>query len=310
MNTPTKQFAWKDRDIAGQDLLQLVYHAPPSISRLSARLLIAIRSNEILPQLHNIILDENVDRWIRIYALHAFSMASDDIYMPEFKPLVQASIAEYERQHTGKNRFLSEVMDFHDFALFADNHSQNRDWFFDLLSRLDLAIQVGFITSILLYKHSPEFKAILLSRLKAIVNTHHEILNSKTLIRIASQHFDLLEPWLDNQFADILEISLKNPESTSVITLARQWKRLRYAIEEQFDDWHVVPPIPRHKRSPVRDYESSPAYQYLLELYKQAQASDTKAYRGLVRIARKQQGNIPARAVATHLIGKLSDVHD
>lgn len=310
MDTATKQFAWKDRDTAGQDLLQLVYHGPPSISRLSARLLTSICSNEIVSQLCDIVLDEDIDRWIRIYALRACSSVSDDIYIPEFKPLVQVSITEYERQQTGKNRFLSEVLDLYDFALFADRHPQNRDWFFDLLSRMDLSILVRFIISTLKYEHSSNFKAILLSWLKAIVNTHQEKLDSRPLMQIASQHFDLVESWLDDQFADILEISLKNPESTLVITLARQWKRLRYAIEEQFDDWHVVPPLPRHKRSPIRDYESSLAYQHLFELYERALVSDTKAYKELVRIARTQQGNIPARAVATHWIGKLSTAHN
>lgn len=44
-------------------------------------------------------------------------------------------------------------------------------------------------------------------------------------------------------------------------------------------------------------------------MYQQAENDDKPAYHRLVIVARKWQGNIPLRAVATHMLGKLRHKH-
>ncbi len=77
-------------------MLQLVYHAPYSVSHLAARLLIAFRSFAVLPELRAIFLDETQEKWQRIYALRAFAATPANLLVTEFKPLAQAAIARRE----------------------------------------------------------------------------------------------------------------------------------------------------------------------------------------------------------------------
>ncbi|HEX2619102.1 MAG TPA: hypothetical protein VHL11_03115, partial [Phototrophicaceae bacterium] len=63
------------------------------------------------------------------------------------------------------------------------------------------------------------------------------------------------------------------------------------------------------RKGDLSDYHLSPAYSYLWDLYQRADNDDKLAYQQLVRIAKKWQGNIPLRAVATHMLGKLKPKH-
>jgi len=310
LSTSTKQFAWKNRKTAAQDLLQLVYHAPLSVSRLSAQLLPAIRSHKAFPQLRDLVLDTNIDGWIRIYALRACASIRSEIVVPEFEQLARVALTDYEQTQSVRNRYINRSPDLHELASFVDNQPKNRQWFFALLDDASPDIQAQFITSSLLHLHSDEFEQILLKRLLELMEAHPDLLDFRLILRGASQHFEVFQSWLDIHFTSILELSLKNPEDTYVINLARQWRKLRVAIQAEFKNWHVFPPLPRSKRNQSINFKSSPAYIFLFDLYQQAKASDHTAYQQLLSIARRWRGNIPIRAVATHWIGKLKDVYN
>ena|SRR5258708_23349798 len=70
---PTKRFAWKDRDTAALDLIQLAYHAPLFISRQALHILSAIHSNVIVSDLREITLDSERNYWEQVYALRALA---------------------------------------------------------------------------------------------------------------------------------------------------------------------------------------------------------------------------------------------
>jgi len=61
----TQQFKWIDRDTAARDMLQLVYHASPQIAMQALKLLKAIRSPVLIPDLKAIFLDEDYDKYQR-----------------------------------------------------------------------------------------------------------------------------------------------------------------------------------------------------------------------------------------------------
>ncbi|MEP6987242.1 MAG: hypothetical protein ABI970_16685 [Chloroflexota bacterium] len=82
---PTKQFKWIDRDTAARDILQLVYHAPPQIAEQAVKLLKAIRSPAIIPELKAIFLDKEYDGRIRREVYHAIAATSGNYDFSEFE---------------------------------------------------------------------------------------------------------------------------------------------------------------------------------------------------------------------------------
>lgn len=312
MNNKTKQFSWKNRDSAAYDLLQMVYHSPPYISSLSARLLSAIRSVESLPQLRDIVLDDKTDAWIRIYALRACSKIPVDVLTEEFKQLTQQAISNKESvflsSQKGYGRLEPDLLS--ELANFAANHPKNRDWFFELLDKAQPAIMMRFIAYELLRRHSDDFNQLLETHLLKLLEEDITFLDISLVSRILDLELDGSQELLDREFDKVLELCLKNPEDGSVIRIARRWKRLRIALQDELDDWHVHLPLKRYHRNLVHDYQFSPAYIYLLNLYEKAKDSDATAYQKLVSIAHRWRGNVPMRAVATHWIGKLAGVYD
>src|SRR5215213_6122423 len=89
----TQQFQWKDRDTAAQDLLQLAYHAPPSVSSRALMLLRSIRSAKIMPELEALVIDESRDIWPRRYALRALKSVPGDVDMPQLAPYMERGFA-------------------------------------------------------------------------------------------------------------------------------------------------------------------------------------------------------------------------
>ena len=81
---PTKKFAWKDRDNAALDLIQLVYHAPEPVSLQALHILSAIRSLSIVSDLKDIVLDSGNGVWERIYALRAIKKSPAKFIFPNF----------------------------------------------------------------------------------------------------------------------------------------------------------------------------------------------------------------------------------
>src|SRR5690349_14560232 len=90
---PTQKFKWKDRDTAAHDLLQVAYHAPPSVSSRALMLLRSIRSPNIMPELEELVFDENLNIWPRRYALRAIACVSGDFAMPQFAPYMENAFA-------------------------------------------------------------------------------------------------------------------------------------------------------------------------------------------------------------------------
>jgi hypothetical protein len=94
---PTKKFAWKDRDTAAHDLIQLAYHAPQFISQHALDILSAIHSQVIVSDLRAITLDSEREYWERVYALRALGNTPGDSAFPELSPIAKRDLVN--RQH-------------------------------------------------------------------------------------------------------------------------------------------------------------------------------------------------------------------
>ncbi len=92
----TQQFKWTDRDTAARDLLQLVYHAPGYLHEQALKLLEAIRSPAVLPDLKAIVLDSDYDVKQRRAALDAIIATPGNVDFYEFEPVLAQIQAVYE----------------------------------------------------------------------------------------------------------------------------------------------------------------------------------------------------------------------
>lgn len=312
MNTPTKQFAWQNRDRAAHDLLQLVYHAPPSVSRRAASLLSAIRSSAILPQLTALVCDESLDMWLRIYALRAYIDVPGDRLAIVFDSIASKAIEQRARGLQRLRQYFRPHDLLDELAELADKHPSNRTWFFELLDAAPPPVSKQFYKGQLYCAHSDEFRNLVVERLLILLEAHPELVDLDVVLALMRVN-DITQQWLDDHFDTILALCVANPSDSNVKYVAEQWSRLHDALTSQIEGWTIEDSC----REPSRrydgandDYLQSPAYLFLMDLYERALDSDDDAYGQLVRIARRVKCNVPMRAVATYLIGKLREKYD
>lgn len=310
MNTSTKQFAWKDRDTATFDILQLIHHAPPHIRNLSARLLSSFRSSAFVPQFRDIVLDENIDGWVRTYALRACSKVPEHILIEDFAKLLQQAIETHgisDKPIIMNGRMMPNFI--HDIAIFVDKKPRNRQWFLKILDNAPPPVRKKIVSDIFTFHHSNDFRIAMTGYLIRMLADNPDLLDTHLVSTLTDPESEEVQTWLDNRFDEILALCLKNPESSSVISIARDWAKLRKAIQNEIEDWYVDPPLSR-LRSQQDSFKSSSVYLALIDLYQNAKNSDGVSYEKLLSLARKWRGNIAIRAVATHWLGKLGDSHN
>lgn len=322
MTSTTKQFAWKDRDTAAHDLLQIVYHAPPFMSLRAARLLIAIRSPKALPELKAIFLDETRNNWVRIYTLRAFSALSGDFLVTELEPFARMAIIQREEtirksRNPNPNRVYLELDLLNDILGLADKHPSNRAWLFKILEESHEPIVLRrLLSDSLIYSFSDEFRQLLINRLLKLLDELPVFLDL-SMINLLTRNMKHSQIWLDNHFDEIVKICMNDYGDTAWRLIVRNWSRLADTLRQRMDNFDEMMiyssernPELRNSRSETPNFLESPAYKYLFEHYEKAADDDDQAIYQLYQIAQKWQGNIPVRAVATHFIGKLHNQFD
>jgi hypothetical protein len=292
--TSTSLFTWQNRDQAGYDLLQLVYHAPPFIRNRSAKLLRAIRAPGIIPELITLTLNTQDDVWLRIYAMRAIASADGDIYMPELRPLME-----------NKN-LLSNVL------YIAEAHPCNREWFFTTLYEIFAAPDIiKFLSGFMFVFMTDEFRQELISRLCNLLEVQPDLL---TLKLVDALYYYQAEAWLDAHFDRVLELCNLEVTNSKVFRLAQKWDKLRESLLN-FDSfgelWQQhIHHSPNLTASDKWDFLQAPVYLHLEQTYQNALNGDKTAFGRLVRIAQTWNGNIAVRGVATHFISQLHQQYD
>lgn len=296
-------------------MLLLVYHAPPYIRNLAADLLAAFRSTQILPQLVELVSDETLDLWLRIYALRAYSAAPTDRLAGEFEPIARRVLTERERQlqHLKKHATYLHSDLLGEFATLADRHPSNRGWFFALMETTHPLVVKNFLADRWMYHHSKAFHKLLAQRLLVLLDLHPHLLDL-SVVNSLVRHDVIGQEWLEKRFDTVLAMCLANISDRKVKSIARFWPRMHDALGSFIQDWEAEiarfhNQTPKHDDTAV-DYRQTPAYVFLNDLYDRANGGDKDAYQQLADIARWWHGNIPVRAVATHFIGKFGAVHD
>jgi len=328
----TKRFAWKDRDTAAQDLMQLVYHAPPSLSQQTLYLLGAIRSNAIVPDLREIVLDSDRGYWDRTYALRALGNVPGNIYFPELASLVNEHFGNRQQviaQHLKENEDLDELYIPDDLiteiVVFVANHPINEKWLFNRFDQADPQVLCISLTEQLSFLMPQAMSVRLSHRLIDLLEVNPTLLTLDTV----SQLYDYgvgdtkVQNFLQEHFDAIVEKSVsakssKYSHSELPWTLPLEWPELKAAIfrlrpefEERFLRDEARRAIERNKHESTwredLSYRETVIWQELEALYERANANSTQDFWTLYHKTFDDRLSSPVRAAATHFFGKLRD---
>jgi hypothetical protein len=306
MPSTTKQFAWKDRDTAGYDLLQLVYHAPLSISYYALRLLTVIKSPKIIPDLLAIVLDESQYRSRRVDALRAIARTSGNIFMPELADI--AALSLNRNTEFIRSRFLGEVI------MLVGKHPVNGIWFLDVLEN-NVKIQRKVLERLLSVTASTDLQRLTMGKLLKLLDDSPQTLSLSNVSNL-TRHLQYSQIWLDDHFDEIVALCIADVGSLEFISVVKQWSEMADVLREQLDNFDEIlanPPVRvnrrKHDTEPPKYLESS-AYQYLYRKYLDATNGNEQALNHLTQACRITVTNIPFRAVAVHFIGKLYQQFD
>ncbi len=325
----SKQFKWKDRDTAAQDLLQLVYHAPPSVSSLALNLLHSIRSSSILPDLETIVMDDNRDIWERCYALRGIISVSGDIDMSQLVPYMERALSArctrfrqspYPEFYNGD--LSPDLLD--DLLSLVNKHPSNREWFFDVLHHVEEPTVLGdYINRASNYQMDDDFRQQLFEILLNLIDNHPEALTLAITSRFLNAQSDKAHELLDKNLQRIAERCLSSRRGPDEwLWVAFQWSELCDELVKAKPELAITLSDFRQERDNLRAnwqsrrqkgtavVQENASYQFLLKLYESAQNDDHDAYSKLRDIAKEWNEDIPLRAVATHFIGKLSPKYD
>jgi hypothetical protein len=311
MPPTTKKFAWKDRDTAGYDLLQLVYHAPPFISYHALRLLEVIRSPKIVPELFAMVLDESLLSSYRVHALRAAARSSTNILAAELKDV--ATLSLHPNSKLRKSRFFREVL------LFVAKHPVNDEWFLDIVENLDdPRVQKAILKHLISAAHSShshELQRLAIAQLLTLLDKHPHLLALDT-VSCLTINLQYSQIWLDAHLNEIIAMCMTNIGGYTFQMVIRQWTALADILREQvsnFDEILINSAIRVSKpesETQRPEFLQSPAYQYLYQKYLDGLGGNTQALNHLTQASRINIKNIPFRAVAVHFIGQLYQQFD
>jgi len=233
---PTQKFEWKDRDTAAQDLLQVAYHAPSSVSSRALMLLRSIRSPNIMHELEALVFDESLGIWPRRYALRAITSVSSDVDMTQLAQYMESAFEircnafrKIPHHRTYNSDFSPDLLG--DLMGLANEHPSNRKWFFEVLSRVqEPAVACEYLRNALYGGLTDDFHQQLFERLLALVDQNADTLTLDTVQGLLSFNADKSSALLKPHLAHILELCLSSPRDHQWLMLTDDWDELRDAL--------------------------------------------------------------------------------
>lgn len=289
MNSTTGQFKWVDRDTAARDLLQVAYHAPGYIGEQAWKLLSAIRSPALIPEMKAIALDAENPQHHRAFSIICHTPGN--IYLPEFQP-----------SDTFQTRIVSLIE-------LLKYHPVNQDW---ILPLIDLAPQEEHYHLFwLALSYIPDAIA---PRLIALYDQNPSLLDAYKACRLHLIKHPILEAWFQNHWEDIIYLCLiysdrDNPYEVNLSQILYDWPELKEdlfrrcpAIKEEIEE-----KVAKRAKA-IRDVRATSGWKKIEALYELALKGDEEAFELLHREAKRP--NIIFRndlgIIAAHFIGKLA----
>ncbi|MBZ0285572.1 MAG: hypothetical protein K8L97_32880 [Anaerolineae bacterium] len=307
MTSTTQRFAWKDRDTAARDLLQLVHHAPKTISRKALRLLRAIRSPAIIPDLEAILLDPQRDLLERADAYDTICNTPGNFYFFDIERFVE----NIRIANDGDFLVTSGMLEL------LEHHPSNEAWIFRYLEPFDLRTQRDALLDVVC--RVPTFKPqATAKRLIDLLEANIWLFDLKTAAQMHSSSDEILLQWLQDHWDEVIYVALiedlVNKDSHHyIVPVLEHWLELKEdlfrrcpAIIEEFNQKKAELEAWKPKVESV-DFQATPIWQKMSILYDYALKGEESAYRKLFRTAWNNKNVVLEQAVAVHFIGKLCD---
>lgn len=311
LTSKTKQFSWNNREQAAQDLLQIVYHSPPSSSQKAIQLLQAIRSPQIVLELVALACDKSRSLPQRFHSIVAITELDSDIYVPELaivmKELIEEDLICCRNNYTKiigvDGNLLGEILSL------VNHHPSKQDWFIANLNQIEeLSLIRKYINRWLSIRPlTDKFKECLMAQLIQVFEQDLKLLN------IVSVYWLWREGnngriWLNQHFEDVVQVCLNTKRVHRVKHLAQIWNRLNIALSEQIPDFDISDDTDSQiykAKSSNEDLQDTLGYQFFYDLYKSALLDDCRAYWRLVIASRQSNTSVEWQCTAIYFLGKL-----
>lgn len=226
MSKTSPLFAWRDRDTAARLMLQLSQIAPPYVRRRALSILHAFKSDVVIDEMVEIIMDDrSYNHYERIAALETLTaVPSGKLHLPQLAPFVLDEWDEIPPTC---------------FIRFAAAHPANADWVFarakEVLHRDDYLQELSYLA--LTWGNHPILRRYVEPDLEAIirVNTHMKT----DLQEIAEEQARIAKLW-DNAKSEeeVEEIFSDHP---ILMELYQHYQAALNGEEESFYELSHVP---------------------------------------------------------------------
>lgn len=309
MTSTTQRFAWKDRDTAARDLLQLVYHAPKTISYKALRLLSAIRSPAIIPELKTILLTSNQSGG---EVFRAICNTPGNFYFPEFEIFSSVYLANDEDDWI-----------IYNLLPLLKKHPCNGDWIFRHLEPFDPRIRRDVLLDVV--HRAPAFEPqATAKRLVDLLEANIWLFDLKTADQMRSSSNEILLQWLKDHWDEVIYAALieglvdrNYAVRHRIVYVLEGWPELKEdlfrrcpAIIEEFNQKKAELEAWKPKVEPI-DFQVSPIWQMMEAFYHRAAQGEKSAYHSLFGYAKNKDDNpSPKQPVAAYFLGKLLDQYE
>jgi len=182
----TQQFKWIDRDTAARDLLQLVYHAPPQIAERAVKLLKAVRSPAIIPELKAMFLDPKYGNRMRTEIYRAICATPGNFDLSEFESIMTSEVF-------GTYNFYPLV-----FRLLK-HHPNNLTWMIDNIESKTPSQQLDIYMNLLEF-----FPDVVTEPILNILTQNEDILSRYSAFFLHKKGGERIQSWLHNHMNDIV----------------------------------------------------------------------------------------------------------
>jgi hypothetical protein len=216
---PTKQFKWIDRDTAARDILQLLYHAPGQLSEQAIKLLQAIRSPAIIPELKAIVLDTEVSVKLRRHALKAIGATPGNVDFQEFEAL---------------DLFSASWLDFYTYSRpLLKHHPVNLHWIMPRIEQENPASQLWIYKG--MFKHIP---VLAVERTMKLLAEYPKLFNLETAERLHRYGDEATQAWLNDRHDELLYLCLVDDigytigkgDSLRIVMVLEAWPELKEVV--------------------------------------------------------------------------------
>ncbi|HEX2621971.1 MAG TPA: hypothetical protein VHL11_17565 [Phototrophicaceae bacterium] len=305
MTSTNQRFKWQDRDSAALDLLQLVYHAPLSISWLAITLLEAIRSPVAIEPMYAIVVDEARHPWERRAAWRTAAASGGNLYLPHLADFISENLLIYQYSL----RWTASPFNLEGILEFVLLHPSNQVWFFDVLQHLSPISQRTILLQMFDIHTKIPSDEMIASRLIDLFTRYSPLIDLNSISAIyAHDERESTRQWLADQMSTILYLA-QIAETEDFFCLLNEWSAFREALYR--DCPAIIEEVAAYRsecEAAQAEKMTTPPKEFSAVFYKYKRYAEHPNFGSLVIPVGYRKDRLTTQAIVTHFLGKL--VHD